>query len=99
MRFLLAALCTVLLTGCRTSPTTSPFASPLAGLANPHAGTAAHEGSWDRTGGNADMRRVEPGQTLTLLDHKGPGIIRRFWVTIAPRSHKEIHRQAILRMY
>src|SRR5438477_10395762 len=93
MRFLLAVLCAVLLAGCQTSPTTSTFASPLAGLANPHAGAAMHEGSWDRTGGNADMRRVEPGQTLTLLDHNGAGIIRRLWVTIAPRAHQAIHRQ------
>jgi hypothetical protein len=73
--------------------------SPLAGLALPHKGTAKHEGSWDRSGGNGDARGVKPGETLTLLDYKGAGIIRRFWVTIAPRSDMEIHRQAILRMY
>ena len=73
--------------------------SPLAGLAAPRAGTAKHEGSWDRTGGNNDARAIAPGATLTLLDAKGAGIIHRFWVTIAPRSEKTIHRQAILRMY
>ena len=73
--------------------------SPLAGLAAPKTGTARHEGSGDRKGGNADTRAVAPGETLTLLDAKGAGIIRRFWVTIAPRSEKAIHRQAILRMY
>jgi hypothetical protein len=75
------------------------LAGPLASLINPQAGRAMHEGSWDRSGGNGDMRGVAPGQTITLLDHKGAGIIRRFWVTIAPRAHKEIHAQAILRMY
>ncbi len=73
--------------------------SPLAGLALPHGGTAKHEGSWDRSGGNGDAREVKPGQTLTILDYKGAGIIHRFWVTIAPRSDMYIHRQAILRMY
>src|SRR3954453_3552334 len=73
--------------------------SPLAGLALPREGTTKHEGSWDRKGGNGDARRVAPGETLTLLDYKGAGIIRRFWVTIAPRSEMTIHRQAILRMY
>jgi len=77
----------------------SLFGNPLGGLANPRSGTGKHEASWDRTGGNADFRRVLPGQTLTLLDYKGAGIIRRFWVTIAPRSEPTIHRQAILRMY
>ena len=73
--------------------------SPLSSLALPHDGTPMHEGSWDRSGGNADARGVDPGQTITLLDHQGAGIIRRFWVTIAPRSEMHIHRQAILRMY
>jgi len=71
----------------------------LGELAREKDGVPKHEGSWDRKGGNADMRRVEPGQTLTILDYKGAGIVRRFWVTIAPRSEMTIHRQAILRMY
>src|ERR1051325_2792407 len=73
--------------------------SPLAGLALPKSGTPKHEGSWDRSGGNGDARYVKPGETLTLLDYKGAGIIRRFWVTISPRSDMQVHRQAILRMY
>lgn len=73
--------------------------SPLAGLMLPHGGETMHEGSWDRKGGNDDARPVAPGQTITLLDHQGAGIVHRFWVTIAPRSEMTIHRQAILRMY
>jgi hypothetical protein len=75
------------------------FSSPLSQLAEPKEGAAMHEGSWDRTGGNADMRRVEPGQSLTLFDHQGAGCVHRFWVTIAPRADMKIHAQAILRMY
>jgi hypothetical protein len=86
--------------GCNASPRSSiSVGAPLDGLASPRDGRAMHESSWDRSGGNADMRVVEPGQTITLFDHRGAGIVRRFWVTIAPRSHAEIHRQAILRMY
>jgi hypothetical protein len=58
-----------------------------------------HAGSWDRNNRNGDSRPVNPGQTLTLLDYHGAGIIRRFWCTIAPRAEVHIHRQAILRMY
>ena len=71
----------------------------LGGLMMPKEGRPKHEGSWDRSGGNGDLRPVEPGQTLTMMDYKGAGIVRRFWVTIAPRADKEIHRQLILRMY
>jgi hypothetical protein len=73
--------------------------SPLAGLANPHAGTAKHEGSWDRSGGNGDMRGIKPGETLTIFDAKGPATVKRFWVTIAPRTDVELLRQTIIRMY
>jgi len=40
------------------------------------------ESSWDRTGGNNDSVRVEPGQTFTLLDLKGTGVITHIWFTI-----------------
>lgn len=73
--------------------------SPLAGLANPHPGTAKHESSWDRSGGNGDMRFIKPGETLTIFDAKGPAIVKRFWVTIAPRTDVELLRQTIIRMY
>ncbi len=96
------ALLVLTLAGASRAQGQNPAAtlgSPLAGLALPRTGTPKHEGSWDRSGGNGDMRPVRPGETLTLLDYKGAGIIRRFWVTIAPRAHKEIHQYAILRMY
>ncbi len=85
-------------TAQKDSPAVS-LGSPLAGLALPKTGVTKHEGSWDRGGGNGDARGVAPGETLTLLDYNGAGIIRRFWVTIAPRSDMQIHRQAIIRMY
>lgn len=39
--------------------------------------------SWDRTGGNADRVTVEPGQTATLLDVTGAGVITHIWFTIS----------------
>jgi len=38
--------------------------------------------SWDRTGGNDDWVRVEPGQTATLLDATGAGVVTHIWFTI-----------------
>jgi Protein of unknown function (DUF2961) len=91
-----------LLAGCacgRHSAGQLPVISPLAGVAGDHPGDAMHAGSWDRGGGNGDAVPVAPGQTITLLDYHGAGIIRRFWVTIAPRAEMHVHSQAILRMY
>jgi D-arabinan exo alpha-(1,3)/(1,5)-arabinofuranosidase (non-reducing end) len=31
--------------------------------------------SYDRSGGNFDLRRLPAGETLTLMDDSGPGII------------------------
>ncbi len=54
--------------------------------------------SYDRSGGNADFRTIAPGETLTLLDESGPGVITHFWATIA--SDDPHHLKAlVLRMY
>jgi hypothetical protein len=54
--------------------------------------------SYDRSGGNADARTIAPGETLTLMDEAGPGVISHVWVTIA--SDDPHHLKAlVLRMY
>jgi hypothetical protein len=54
--------------------------------------------SSDPTGGNDDWRVIEPGQTLVLLDVKGPGCIVHFRDNITSREahHLQLH---VLRMY
>ncbi len=39
--------------------------------------------SWDRTGGNRDATPVEPGQSATLLDVTGAGVVTHIWFTIS----------------
>ncbi|MCA1597044.1 MAG: DUF2961 domain-containing protein, partial [Chloroflexi bacterium] len=73
--------------------------SPLAGIAFARDGRIVHAGSWDRAGGNNDRRPIPPGKSLVLLDYKGAGIIRRFWVTIDPEQSPAINRGAVLRCY
>ena len=54
--------------------------------------------SYDRSGANADARPVAPGETLTLLDENGPGLVTHVWITIA--SDDPDHLKAlVLRMY
>jgi hypothetical protein len=54
--------------------------------------------SYDRSGGNADARPVAPGETLTLLDENGPGLITHIWVTIASDDPNHL-KALVLRMY
>ena len=62
-------------------------------------GGLKHYSSHDITGGNADFHKIAPGEKLVLVDHKGAGVVRRWWLTIAPRNVVEIHRSLVLRCY
>ncbi len=54
--------------------------------------------SQDPTGANADYRTIEPGQTLTVLDTDGPGMVSHIWFTIS--SPEKYHlKRIVLRMY
>ena len=75
-------------------------AGTLGSLFVPRGGKIVHASSNDPTGGNGDLRGVAPGQTVTLVDLKNTaGIVRRWWITIAPRNNVAIQRQAIVRCY
>ncbi len=54
--------------------------------------------SYDRTGGNADARPMTPGETLTIFDEDGPGVISHIWFTIAARDPHHL-KAMVLRMY
>ena len=54
--------------------------------------------SWDRTGGNDDWVRVEAGNTATLLDVAGAGVVTHIWFTI--NSEDEMHlKNLVLRAW
>jgi hypothetical protein len=54
--------------------------------------------SYDRTGGNLDFRKIDPGETLTVFGESGPGVITHVWFTIA--SSEDAHlKTLVLRMY
>ncbi len=63
----------------------------------PGDGYAQRVSTWDRTGRNADNIWILPGQTATLADIKGPGIIRRIWMTA--NQKEPIGRILVIRMY
>jgi hypothetical protein len=85
---------------CVPSVAQSEMGSPnlLSGLPAVHDYVQKRSSSYDRSGGNADSRTIAPGQTLTLLDDAGPGIITHIWFTIA--SGEKYHlKKLVLRAY
>lgn len=47
---------------------------------------------------NVDFKFIKPGESLTLADVKGPGMVRRLWLTILP-SEPGYSRLMTLRIY
>ena len=85
---------------CPARAQTGLGAGTLGSLMMPRGGKTLGFSSSDPKGGNADFRRVNPGETYTLVDYKGgAGIVRRWWITISPRNNVPIQRQAIIRCY
>jgi len=72
--------------------------SALGGLAKLRSYESKRISSYDRTGKNADRLVIESGQTATIAEIEGAGIIRHIWVTISCQDEM-IRRNAILRMY
>ena len=67
-------------------------------LSRRREGTSRRISSWDVTGRNNDAWPVEPGETKTLADLKGAGVIRHLWFTISAEDPLYL-RQCILRIY
>jgi hypothetical protein len=60
--------------------------------------TAHRASSSDPSGGNQDMRRVAAGQSLTLAELEGPGVITHIWFTHLYPSRSSL-RKLVLRIY
>jgi hypothetical protein len=70
----------------------------LGGLVEPHDYAQKRVSSYDRSGGNEDFRTIAPGETLTILDVAGPGMITHLWFTFS--SDEMYHlKKLVLRMY
>src|SRR5437868_402555 len=67
-------------------------------LAQLRDGRSKRCSSWDRSGRNTDCWRIEPGETRTLADIRGAGVIRHIWFTIGADDPLYL-RQAVVRIY
>ena len=70
----------------------------LASLPHVHDYVQHRSSSYDRSGGNADARPIEPAATLTVLDENGPGVVTHVWFTISAPDGRHL-KQLVLRMY
>ena len=70
----------------------------LRDLARLRDGKRRRESSWARSGGNWDSVPIPAGETLTVADIKGAGLITHIWMTFnADEEH--FLRRLVLRMY
>ena len=75
------------------------MSSPLHNLALLRPGIRTKRiSSYDRTGGNNDFVRVEAGETKTLAEIDGAGIVKHLWITLGC-DDPIIRRNAVLRMF
>ena len=72
----------------------------LADLARIRTYKSRRLSSWDRSGGNMDALRVDPGASVVLGEIAGAGCVKHIWVTMAslPPERPEL-RQTVLRMF
>jgi hypothetical protein len=89
----------VILACCVFSPIafTQTASEWLAGLPQPKDYVQERASSYDRSGGNADYRKIAPGETLVLMDERGPGEITHFWTTMWAQG--PALKALVLRMY
>jgi hypothetical protein len=64
----------------------------------PRSAKSGRASSWDRTGGNFDRCKIDPGETQTLLEVEGPGSIDHIYFATGPFS-LDYFRHLVLRMY
>ena len=89
---------TMLVSLCAGSSVWAQWGGALSSLPEPRDYVLKRISSYDRSGGNADYRPIDPGATLTVLDESGPGIITHVWFTLADDEMYHL-KKIVLRMY
>ena len=66
--------------------------SPLRGLAKLRDVRSRRFSSFDRTGGNDDRFHIPPGETVSIAETSGAGIVTHIWCTVACDSEHALAR-------
>lgn len=72
--------------------------SPMGGLAKLRSFKTRRISSFDKTGGNGDCIVIKEGETKSIAEIDGAGIIKHIWITINC-DDAMLRRNAIIRMY
>jgi Protein of unknown function (DUF2961) len=81
------------------TPQHSPAQTPAKiDLTQPQDYILKRVSSFDRSGGNADYRKIRPGQTLTILDADGPATLTHIWFTLSSEESTHL-KKLVLRMH
>ena len=72
--------------------------SPLRGLAKLRDVRSRRFSSFDRTGGNDDRFHIQSGETVSIAEVDGAGIVTHIWCTIASESEHAL-RKIVLRAF
>jgi hypothetical protein len=91
-------LAVLLMCGCVWAQSESDRSAQLSGLVLPRAYVQKRASSYDRTGGNDDFVKIAPGETISLLDASGPGLITHIWITIASPERYHL-KKLVMRMF
>lgn len=83
-----------------SSPAEDLSPRSLENLFLPRKGKIVQFSSHGKTPGAADFWEVPPGGSVTLVDTRGAGVVRRWWMTLVQhQENPELLRRAILRCY
>jgi hypothetical protein len=71
---------------------------PYPGLFRARRARSLRASSWDRTGANQDYISIQPGETVVLMEHEGPGCLTHLYCAMVLPDLRD-YRNAILRCY
>ena len=95
---MIRALLAFTLVACTVAFAAPPVPGDLGSLWQRQHFTAGRASSADPTGGNGDCKWIAPGDSLTLADIDGPGMIHHIWSTVWHPDPDHL-RKLVLRVY
>jgi len=100
VRAVLAASAACVLAGSACAASLAPPRGGLSDLFLPRRGKLVQYSSRALKPGGLDGWEVGPGQTVTLVDRREAGIVRRWWMTVNQHAENPLlFRQLVLRCY